>query len=469
MWDSMNIWKRLKRLPDISVTQAWQGLCDGLTSFAADRQGVTAVFFVLALVPITAAAGAAIDISRAYLVKHRLGIAIDAAGLAVGASTGKTEAELNQILQDYFKANYPAEELGVPATPVMVIDESVIKISASAKVDTTLMRVVKIEEIEVEAATEIVRETKGLDVVLVLDNTGSMSGSKLASLKTASKQFIEILFGDESEPEQLLIGIVPFAGTVNVGTAQTFQNNFINPDPAESEFSPDRWRGCVEARTAPHDQQDTNQVTGGKWTKYLWPDNSRNRWYYLHGSLYNHQYYGPNKQCPVELLPLTNQKQAALNKIDDMIANGLTHINLGAVWGWRVLSPTSPYTEGHNYDDPDYNKAIVIMTDGQNTAPSGDTYTGYGFLSDGNLGTTSSTSTARDTLNSRLSTICTNIKAKNVLVYTITFQVSSSSTRDLMRGCATDAGKYFNSPSNEQLEKTFQAIGAELSNLRIGK
>lgn len=469
MWDLPTIWNRLRWLPGTLVPRLVANLREGVSAFAADRQGVAAVVFVLALVPITAAAGAAIDISRAYLVKHRLGIAIDAAGLAVGASTGKSEAELNRILNDYFKANYPADELGVPATPVMVIDESIIKISATAKVETTLMRVVKISEIEVEASTEIIRETKGLDVVLVLDNTGSMSGSKLRSLKTASRQFVEILFGDNNEADQLLIGIVPFAGTVNVGTAQTFQNNFIDPNPDDSAFSPDHWRGCVEARPAPHDQQDTNQVTGGKWKKYLWPDNSRNRWYYLHSSLYNHQSYGPNKQCTIELLPLTNQKQAALNKIDDMVANGLTHINLGAVWGWRVLSPTSPYVEGHAYNDPDYNKAIVIMTDGTNTSPSGDTYTGYGFLSDGNLGTTSSSSAARNELDSRLLTICTNIKAQGVLVYTITFQVSSSSTRDLMRSCATDHGKYFNSPSNAELEKTFQAIGAELSNLRIGK
>ena len=459
------------------LTNAWgtagwrmrQVIYDIAGDFLRDRQGVAAVFFVLALVPISAAAGAAIDISRAYLVKHRLGTAIDAAGLAVGASSGKSEAELTQILNDYFKANYPAEELGVPATPVMVIEDSVIKISAKASVDTTLMRVVQISEIEVEASTEIIRETKGLDVVLVLDNTGSMSGSKLSSLKTASKQFVQILFGDHNEAEDLLVGVVPFAGTVNVGTAATFESNFINPNPPDSAFSPDHWRGCVEARPAPHDQQDTNQVNGGKWTKYLWPDNSSNRWYYLNSNQTNHQYYGPNKQCPIELLPLTNQKNTIINKIDDMLANGLTHINIGAVWGWRVLSPTSPYVEGHDYNDPDYNKAIVIMTDGQNTSPSGNTYTAYGLLSEGNLGTTYSSYTAQRELDDRLSAICTNIKAQNVLVYTITFQVSSSSTRNLLRGCATDAGKYFNSPSNSELEKTFRAIGAELSNLRIGK
>ena len=437
-------------------------------AFLDNRQGVAAVFFVLALVPISAAAGAAIDISRAYLVKHRLGTAIDAAGLAVGASSGKSEQELNQILNDFFKANYPADELGVPATPIMTIEDSVIKISAKASVDTTLMRVVQISTIEVEASTEIIRETKGLDVVLVLDNTGSMSGSKLSSLKTASAQFVNILFGEETEPEELLVGVVPFAGTVNVGNAQLFENTFVNPNPTSSEFSPDIWRGCLEARAAPHDQQDTNQVTGGRWTKYLWPDNYSNDWDRLRSNLSNHEYYGPNKQCPVELLPLTNRKSDILAKIDEMTANGLTHINIGAVWGWRVLSPTSPFTNGHDYDDPEYNKAIVIMTDGQNTAPSGSTYTAYRFLDEGHLGTTSSRTAARR-LNDRLSQVCENIKAKNVLVYTITFQVSSSSTRDLMRDCATDANKYFNSPSNAELEKTFRAIGAELSNLRIGK
>jgi hypothetical protein len=89
-------------------------------------------------------------------------------------------------------------------------------------------------------------------------------------------------------------------------------------------------------------------------------------------------------------------------------------------------------------------------------------------LSDGNLGTTNS-SNAVDELDSRTTAVCDKIKAKDILIYTITFQVSSSSIRDLMRDCATEPDNYFDSPSDSELASAFRAIGNELSNLRIGR
>ena len=47
---------------------------------------------------------------------------------------------LRQKMERFFRANYPENEVGVPATPVMTIDGSRIRISASASVDATLSR-----------------------------------------------------------------------------------------------------------------------------------------------------------------------------------------------------------------------------------------------------------------------------------------------------------------------------------------
>ncbi len=463
----------LCRTPEC-LARPWRWLAAAVSDFAVDRRGVVAIFFVLALIPIVAAGGAAVDLSRAYIVKQRLGIALDAAALAVGSARGLSDEDLNDLMLSYFNANYPVDEIGVTATPVLTIEDSEITLTATADIDTTLMRIAQIDSITVAASTTIIRETKGLDVVLVLDNTGSMSGSKLTSLKDASETFVGILFGDETEPELLKVGVVPFTGSVNVGTDSTFRDTYTTVNPADANYDPDQWRGCVEARAYPYDTTDDSQLDpgagGGKWERYLWPNHYyRNRWSRLNNSQSNYPYYGPNKQCPVELLPLTNVKQNILDKIDDMIANGVTHVNLGAVWGWRVLSPGGPYTNGAAYDDEEFNKAIVIMTDGANyISSSSGNYSGYGFLSEGNLGTTSR-SAAEDELDDRLSEVCTNIKATGILVYTITFQVSSSTIRNLMRSCATDSNKYFSSPSGAELERAFRAIGAELSNLRIGR
>jgi cyclophilin family peptidyl-prolyl cis-trans isomerase len=226
------------------------------------------------------------------------------------------------------------------------------------------------------------------------------------------------------------------------------------------------------ARTYPHDVRDTSVVDGGKWNVLYWADdNDYNNWvsgknkksYDINEPLYR----GPNKYCPQAVTPLTNVKSTLLPRIQSMVAVGNTHVNVGAIWGWRVISRDPPFTEGVAYGTPNVNKAVVIMTDGDNTHANS-TYTAYGYLSDGILGTTNST-TASNILDTRLSEVCTNMKQVGIIIYTITLSLNDSGTQNLYRACATDPSKYFNSPSSAELQGAFRAIGAELSNLRIAQ
>ena len=426
-----------------------------------DRRGATAVIFALTIIPLCLAGGTAIDMGRAYVVKNRLGYALDAAGLAVGAATTTDEDELNEIMLAYFRANYPNYELGVTTIPTMTITGSEVHLSATATINTTLMSVVGIDHMNVAAATVIVRETKGLEVVLVLDNTGSMGTTKMNSLKNASHTFLDILYGDDDENDLLMVGVVPFSDIVNVGTGFGYLTSGFDA----SSYNPFSWGGCVMARGNGRDQTD-EAPTGNnsrKWTAFLWPDGSNNNW---NGSGSGPP-ASPNRYCPVALLPLSTDKSVVEDKIDSMSSAGNTHINVGLVWGWRVISPTIPFTEGHAYDDEDFNKAIVLMTDGENVMSSS-VYTAYAYLSAGNLGTTNANN-AVNQLNTRTTTVCNNIKAVGITIYTITFQVGSNSVRDLMRDCASEPDNYFDSPSDSELESAFRAIGQELSNLRIGR
>ena len=61
------------------------------------------------------------------------------------------------------------------------------------------------------------------------------------------------------------------------------------------------------------------------------------------------------------------------------------------------------------------------------------------------------------------------MKTAGVRVYTITFQVSSSTAQTLFRNCASRPEWYFNSPDNAALRQAFRTIGSELSNLRIAR
>ena len=183
---------------------------------------------------------------------------------------------------------------------------------------------------------------------------------------------------------------------------------------------------------------------------------------------------GPLYGCTVDpITPLTNSKSTVDNAIDDMGANGYTHIPLGLVWGWRAISSTPPFTQGAPYSNLDWKKAIVLLTDGENTIDSESNdnksnYSAYGHLVEGRLGTTSA-STFENKLDENTALLCQRIKDEGIRVYTITFQVNTSNVQNLMRNCASEVGLYFDSPSSSELSAAFQAIGRDLNNLRISQ
>lgn len=433
------------------------------------RVGVTALIFAISLLPFALATGAAIDIGRAYVVRSRLAYALDAAGLAVGSAPTSDPAALQIILEDFFAANYPEERLGVAASPIMTFVGNEIHLSATANLPTTLMNVIGIHDLSIATTAVIIKETKGLEVAMVLDVTGSMAGAKIAALKTASHDFIDILFGEEEVNEQLKIGIVPFANAVNIGTDKA---SVVKDNPgAPNRFGTTSWAGCVEERSYPHDVTDTYVAgTGvnGKWRAYAWPPHStQNNWPAITATK------GPNKDCQATaVLPLTSTRATLDALINSLVAKGNTNVPVGTVWGWRVLSPTEPFTQGTSYGDEEFNKAMVIMTDGENNiSTTTGTYSAYGTVSQATTKLGCSSVTCKEAkMDDRFLELCAKIKALDVIIFTIGFDLpDGSNALDLLETCATDASKFYNSPSPADLQAAFQAIATELSNLRIGQ
>lgn len=448
-------------------------LARGARGLAADDRGGVLLLWAFLLIPIVLVVGLAVDVSRAYLVKSRLIFALDAAALAVGSSRG-TQAELETVMQRFFDVNYPLDLLGTPATPSLSIQGDVITVAGRAVVGTTFMRLAGFETLTVSELVEITRETRGLELVLVLDNTGSMRGQKIESLRQASHDLIGILFGDDELKDYLKIGIVPYSAAVNVGAeapeliTQVGQGDY---DPSNDE----KWKGCVTARDYPHDVRDSSMIGNNKWSRYLWEAAPDNLWPPVDTSpdLCNDS-TGPNLACPTPITPLTNLRATLVDDIDAMEAwcRGGTFSNIGMVWGWRVLSPDGPFDQGLPYGTPGYDKAAVLMTDGVNGyyrppgSPFDSDYSAYGRVEEGRLGTTNR-GAAKTALNNRLVEVCDNMKAEGILIYTITFALNDSNTKQIYEACASDPTKYFDSPDAADLREVFQEIANQLRSLRI--
>ena len=498
--------------------------------FAHDTGGAFALIFALLLIPIMLIVGLAVDFNRAFIVQQRLERALDAAALAVGATPAEEEDAMLEMAQTFFDANYNDSEIGTPGAVTMAPpdEDGSVNLSVSAEVDTTILSAVGIDTLDVSADTLARRAVRGLEFVLVLDNTGSMSGgNKMASLRTAASDLVTILFGDQDEPDQLKIGLVPFVGTVNIkadsldmawmdeeGDAEYHGQNF---DPATGttnhfdlfdQIGNAEWKGCVEMRPEPLDTLDTPPTAGdpdtlfvpffapdepdissglGFGNNYL-PDgiggtgNNNRKKRQRNAAKYNGAIIavsgstrGPNRGCPQALLPLTNDKDLLLSEIDAMEPwnGGGTNIPHGLAWGWRVLSPEPPFTEGASYDDTDVEKALVLLTDGRNQGISRlghnkSDYAGYGYLAQQRLGVNNITQ-LRNALDAKVIELCERVKDSGIRLYTVTFQTNSSSLEDMFRDCASAPELYFDAPSSDELKQSFNAIAFDLSNLRISQ
>lgn len=495
-----------------SITRALRAVA---YKFRASNKGNIAIIYALTLLPSLAAVGSAVDLTRGMVVKMRLGEALDAAGLAVGGTVGLSEAEMTARAQRFFYANYPDDELGtVTSLGVSAAGENLVTVSGSARIETTFMALFGIYYLDVSVQVEVTRESKGLEIALALDNTGSMaSNGKIQALKDATNELIGILFGDQNTPTHLKMSLVPFSQTVKVDTTTFLNNGYMDVTGQNSTaklnfnnnmyafavwptMSNKSWGGCVEARPSGYEETDDAPDAGTPNTRFVpyfepdGPDSSAYSGYTTYvsdGGSGNQdtrlrratKYSGqnrtnPNADCNMQaILPLTNNKLVLQSKVGGMIATGYTHIALGASWGWRTLSSTAPYTEGSDYGDEEWTKAMVFLTDGLNTIDSNSTwhrstYTAYNYLIRAQLGTTNA-SAAEDVQDARTRLVCGRMKDLGIRIYSILLQEQAQSAKDLMRDCASDPSLYFESPSSAELTPVFQAIAQDLSNLRLSQ
>jgi Flp pilus assembly protein TadG len=167
-----------------------------------------------------------VDINRAATVRVNLQDALDAATLAAARSSATTDADLTTIGAKALKANlqnYPNINLA-DATFTLNSDHVVIA-NATVNVKTLVANIVlppygKLldDTLPVGAHSEVNRSSKNIEVGLVLDITGSMAGQRIADLKTAAAQLVDIVVQAQQTPYYTRMAIVPYSIGVNMGT-----------------------------------------------------------------------------------------------------------------------------------------------------------------------------------------------------------------------------------------------------------
>lgn len=460
----------------------------------ADRRGGAAVFLAIALVPLVGAVGLSVDSSAGYLLRTRLAKSLDAAGLAAGRIALDPGAEA--VARAYFDANFGMGGDAVVTGFTFAIDDTrhFVTLTARAETSTYFMRIFGRTRMEVMATTEVERQTSGMELALVLDNTGSLWGSKTKLegtnfdfLQKAAQNLVDVIYGDETEIDHVWISLVPYVATVSIGPSRSGwlaagDQVSTNPSAFGAVADGGGWKGCVMARAYPWDTDDSPPSLH-PFRSFLYPRNrSDNDWPAIDDDYRssNADRKGPNLGCGTPITPLTASRATIEAGIAAMKPwrRGGTAGNLGLAWGWRTISPRWRGLWGEADLPLDYRtdfmeKVVVILTDGNNAfnnTGSPSDYTAYGRVNaaapEGLAAASIDAGVA--ILNTRMGAVCTAMKAEGIRIYSIIFGTdANAATRRLYEDCASSPAMYYWAKSSSEIGGVFTSIGGQLANLRI--
>ncbi len=363
-----------------------------------------------------------------------------------------------------------------------------------------------------------------IEIAVMLDVTGSMcdngvgpcnGGTKMDGLKAAAKDLVDIAVSSNQSTFTSKVSLIPFSTRVRVG--QDGQGGAMMKALSNLDAT---WSGWV--KMCKESSGGGGSENGGNWACLRYATEMQNnwkvmpcvtdrfyngggfdatddvpganRWLNAHGgdrmSLSwdstdqapgsgtgvqnsdpaDNWNYDPNGSCADvdeknQMLPLSSDKSALKNRINDLVAYGATAGALGTAWSWYTLSPNWGSVFGgasvpRSYGDlttmqpsgaPLLRKVAVLMTDG-----GYNTYRGWKGQN-------------QQEVSNYAKQICTNMKAKGIEIFTVGFALDQLPANErtvaeaTLKACGTDLQHFYDTLNVAQLQVAFRDIALQLS------
>ena len=408
-----------------------------LSKFWRSTSGNFSLVLGLGLPAILTAVAFATDVSTLMRANSNLQNALDAANLA-SSHLGDLDVTRNDAFDRYFQANIAGHgELG-NAKATLTVDKGVnfVKTKAVASADVTLNFAFlfgKEKHIEVDASA--VESNNQLEVVLVLDNTGSMAGARMTALRTATKSLLDKLEATKSPTRQIRASLVPFVTAVNVD-GDEFDPSWIDMD---GKSSTNGVNFPVIDGKRPNHMALFKQLKQTGWTEPGWNNTGWKGCVEARPGAYNISDTPPDPDEPDTLFV-------------------------------PYFAPDDP--EVAQKPSASYGKIVLLLTDGENVVygaseqPTKSDYTSYGYLAGGRFGSDSQATAARN-VDGWTKSVCTQLKNEGVQIYTMVLQSDTAANRSLYSACASDPSGYYAVNDPTKLPDVFQQIANKFSKLQL--
>lgn len=426
-------------------------------AFVASRGGNFAVLTAAIASAVVLAAGFALNIGQVVMTKSNLLNALDSAvtSTARDITTGRLKAEdARKTVEAFLGANggtgfSSADRITLES---LVVDrkKSTLKVSASIDVNMVFPLFGASPVRKVSAQSAAVYSDRKIEVVMMLDVTGSMSGRKLRDLKVAARNAVDALLASNGHAEpRVRVALVPYADAVNTGVLA----NTVFIEQAFWTGEPPRLDEPRLVAIEGFDKCATERKGTMQFTDASPYDAMVNRDVRL-------------DFCPtVALQPLTTDAKRLKDAIGDFRADGYTAGHIGIQWSWYLLSPNwasvlpasaRPASDGKGK----VAKYAILMTDGE-----------FNTAFDGVAEHERTRGGQPDRSRKHAERLCNAMKDQGIEIFTIGFMLNEPAAKAVMRNCAspdkTSARHYFETGNGEELDAAFQEIARNIERLAL--
>ena len=361
-----------------SLRNLMRNLVNRSQQFRRDEDGALIIFALVLFLLMAMMGGFAVDMMRYEQTRTALMNTLDRCTL-MAASLDQRLDPKTVVTDCVDKAGFGADLQGVQVVQSL----NSRSVTSTGRVDTKpfFMHLIGIKKFVALGTSAAEQAITNVEIALVLDVSGSMSGAKIANLKIAAAEFVDNMLANDPN-HRISISIVPYNAQVNLGPvlrakyqATTLHGvanvNCLELPPAVFN-APGIPRNVNLPMIAYADQYYGTSQTNGAVS----PTAS--------SALPNYAAAFCSKQ-PANIVRLPSQTATTLKaQINGLVAGGNTSITLGMKWGLALLDPTARgmYNEliGANqmnanlsgrpfdYTDPESMKVVVLMTDGEHVA-----------------------------------------------------------------------------------------------------
>lgn len=392
-----------------------------------DTRGNITIISALCIVSLLVGMAFAVDGASQLNTKRLMQAALDSASLVGAKALAKGEKSTEEItaaIANSFASNMASGRGDLTCgSPTTSFDEDTGDVSVKAECFFPAMLGGSLtpETIRVSNSATARSIQSKIDVSMVLDVSGSMGGSKLEALKSASKQAANLLLS-ANEPGDIRVSAVSYATAVNAGKygRHAFGED-IDLDDESLWWVP----GCVSER-----------VGDGAWDDRAPGEDA---------------WVTPAIRCPSStILPLTGDLDVFEENIDTFVANGGTAGHIGIAWAWYLISPLwedvwPDESKPRAYDEENGLKVVILMTDG---IFNQEYHIPYGSSSE------------------QAEHLCEEMRDAGILIFSVAFQAPSAG-QETLRNCAGVASRYYEASTEAELLAAYEDIALLLTVLKL--